>query len=99
MSRLPRIRRRSRLSYSISRITGGVAHEVKNPLMTILTGVKVLSRRMTDADEPTRRLLQDMLDAVGRADTIIGGLLSYSRQTELRDLAITSPSGRRKRLR
>jgi signal transduction histidine kinase len=51
--------------------------------MTILTGIKVLSRRLTDADEPTQKLLQDMVGAVNRADTIIGGLLSYSRQHEL----------------
>lgn len=68
---------------SLGRLAAGVAHEVKNPLMTILTGVKVLSKRMTDADEPTRILLQDMADAVERADKIIGGLLNYSRQRGL----------------
>ena len=38
------------------------------------------------ADETTRVLLQDMTEAVSRADKIIGGLLSYSREGEL-DLA------------
>jgi signal transduction histidine kinase len=72
---------------SIGRMAAGVAHEVKNPLMMILTGVKILSKRLgPDADEQTRMLLQDMTDAVGRADTIIGGLLSYSRDRAL-DLA------------
>lgn len=64
---------------SIGRMAAGVAHEVKNPLMTILTGVKLLSKRYASADETTRVVLQDMTDAVRRADRIIGELLSYSR--------------------
>lgn len=64
---------------SIGRMAAGIAHEVKNPLMMILTGTKILSKRLTGADESTRQLLQDMTDAVARADRIIGGLLSYSR--------------------
>jgi len=68
---------------SIGRMAAGVAHEVKNPLMMILTGVKILSKRTADADESTRQLLQDMADAVDRADKIIGGLLSYSRDRGL----------------
>jgi signal transduction histidine kinase len=68
---------------SVGRMAAGVAHEVKNPLMMILTGVKILSKRLGDSDEPTRQLLQDMTDAVERADKIIGGLLSYSRDRGL----------------
>jgi signal transduction histidine kinase len=63
---------------SLGRMAAGVAHEVRNPLMMILTGVKILSKRSANADESTRMLLQDMTDAE-RADKIIGGLLSYSR--------------------
>ncbi|MEW5983289.1 MAG: ATP-binding protein [Acidobacteriota bacterium] len=68
---------------SLGRMAAGVAHEVKNPLMMILTGVKILSKRLANADESTRLLLQDMTDAVERADRIIGGLLSYSRNQAL----------------
>ena len=67
---------------SLGRMAAGIAHEVKNPLMVILTGVKILSKR-PNIDEQTRVLLQDMADAVGRADKIIGGLLSYSRDRGL----------------
>jgi signal transduction histidine kinase len=73
---------------SIGRMAAGIAHEVKNPLMMILTGTKVLSKRLAGADESTRQILQDMTDAVGRADRIIGGLLSYSRDRGV-DLAPT----------
>jgi len=65
---------------SLGRMAAGIAHEVKNPLMVILTGVKILSKR-PGADEKTHVLLQDMTDAVMRADKIIGGLLSYSRDS------------------
>lgn len=68
---------------SMGRLAAGVAHEVKNPLMTILTAVKVLAKRVPDADTAGRQLVQDIIEAVGRADTIVGGLLSYSRQQEL----------------
>jgi signal transduction histidine kinase len=64
---------------SLGRLAAGVAHELKNPLMMLLTGVKVLSSRQPAPDEAGRQLLQDMSDAVVRADTIIAGLLNYSR--------------------
>ena len=68
---------------SIGRMAAGIAHEVKNPLMRILTGVKILSKRLADTEEPIRVLLEDMTEAVGRADAIIGGLLNFSRSREL----------------
>lgn len=71
---------------SVGRMAAGVAHEVKNPLMMLLTGVKVLEKRLPETDEQTRMLLQDMEDAVERADRIIGGLLNYARDRDL-DLA------------
>ena len=76
---------------SVGRMAAGVAHEVKNPLMMILTGIKVLAKRVPD-DEQTRLLLQDMTDAVDRADRIIGGLLNYSRDRDL-DLASADVNG------
>jgi signal transduction histidine kinase len=71
---------------SVGRMAAGVAHEVKNPLMMILTGIKVLAKRVPATDEQARLLLLDMEEAVERADRIIGGLLNYSRDHDL-DLA------------
>ena len=68
---------------SLGRMAAGVAHEVKNPLMLLLTGVKLLSKRLAKTDEATRQVLQDMTDAVERTDRIIGGLLDYSRDRAL----------------
>jgi signal transduction histidine kinase len=68
---------------SIGRIAAGVAHEVKNPLMIILTGAKILSKRLSPEDESTRAVLTDMVEAVERADKIISGLLSYARDGEV----------------
>ncbi len=73
---------------SVGRMAAGVAHEVKNPLMMILTGIKVLAKRVPATDEQTRLLLQDMEEAVERADRIIGGLLNYSRDRDL-DLVLS----------
>jgi signal transduction histidine kinase len=71
---------------SIGRMAAGIAHEVKNPLMTILTGVTILSKHLGDSDALTRGILQDIADAAGRTDHVIGGLLNYSRDQEI-DLA------------
>jgi signal transduction histidine kinase len=71
---------------SVGRMAAGVAHEVKNPLMMILTGIKVLEKRVPASDGQTLLLLRDMEDAVERADRIVGGLLNYSRDRDL-DLA------------
>jgi signal transduction histidine kinase len=68
---------------TLGRMAAGVAHEVKNPLMTLLTGVRILSKRLESADPQTRQVLQDMSEAVARADRIVGGLLSYSRNADL----------------
>jgi signal transduction histidine kinase len=64
---------------SLGRLSAGVAHELKNPLMMMLTGVQILTRRQANGDEQIKQLLKDMANAVERADKIISGLLNYSR--------------------
>lgn len=74
---------------SVGRLAAGVAHEVKNPLAIIQLGIDFLNRRL-EGDRTCRETVQDMADAVQRADTVIKGLLDFSRseQLELQPAAI-----------
>ena len=68
---------------SVGRLAAGVAHEVKNPLMILLTGVRYLSEHLPIADENVALLLEDMRQAVKRADSVIIGLLELAAPREL----------------
>lgn len=68
---------------AVGQLAAGVAHEVKNPLMTLLTGVHYLMQRVPSADGNVRTLLDDMHEAVKRADAVIMGLLDFSAPREL----------------
>jgi signal transduction histidine kinase len=60
-----------------------VAHEVKNPLTTLLTGIQYLREFDPPEDDEVKQLLSDMWVAVRRADSVIKGLLDYARTREL----------------
>lgn len=68
---------------TVGRMAAGVAHEVKNPLMTILTGAKYLSKRLAGADERAQSVVVDVTNAVYRADKIIRGLLDFAAAKEV----------------
>jgi signal transduction histidine kinase len=69
---------------SIGRLAAGVAHEVKNPLAVIQLGVDYLTRTAKDtANRDYIETVQDMEDAVKRADFVIKGLLNFSRSEQL----------------
>ena len=68
---------------SVGLLAAGVAHEVKNPLTTLLTGVQYLREFAPPEDDEGKQLLEDMWLAVKRADSVIKGLLDYSRAREL----------------
>ena len=68
---------------SVGLLAAGVAHEVKNPLTTLLTGVQYLREFDPPEDDEVKRLLGDMWRAVTRADSVIKGLLDYARTREL----------------
>ncbi len=63
---------------SVGRLAAGVAHEVKNPLAIIRLGVDYLTHQAPAEDETYRAVLEDIRDAVGRADRIVKDLLNFS---------------------
>ena len=63
---------------SVGRLAAGVAHEVKNPIAIILQGIEYLQSVFKDADEDTKSVMQDLIDAVMRADKVIKSLLDYA---------------------
>ncbi len=69
-------------SESIIRLAAGVAHEVKNPLMTLSMGADYFLHR-GPANDDEAGLLRDMKEAVQRASSIINLMLDFSRPRPL----------------
>ena len=63
---------------SVGTLAAGVAHEVKNPLQTIIMGLHVVAQQLPPGDPDLALTVQDMRDAVKRASSIIGELLKFS---------------------
>jgi two-component system NtrC family sensor kinase len=63
---------------ALGQTISGVAHELNNPLATILTWAERLSQR--SVDEPTRRGLETILGESERAARIVRNLLTFARK-------------------
>jgi len=68
---------------SIGTLAAGVAHEVKNPLATLMMGMEFLMKRLQSPDPTLAQVLADMQDAIQRADSITRALVDYSAHTQL----------------
>jgi two-component system NtrC family sensor kinase len=68
---------------SIGRLAAGVAHEVKNPLMTLTMVADYLAQVIPAGEPDAPSMLQDMRDAIQRANRVISELLEFSRPGEL----------------
>lgn len=81
---------------SIGRLAAGIAHEVRNPLATLLMGIGFLEGSLPANLPTTGTVLGDMRDAVNRADAIICELLDFSspRQLELTDEDVSALADR-----
>lgn len=68
---------------TVGRMAAGVAHEVQNPLQILLMSLDYLSQRLPDRDPVLDDVLNQMRNATTRANTIIRGLLDFSRSDDL----------------
>lgn len=66
---------------SIGRLSAGVAHEINNPLTTILT-TSMLIQEEFDPENPIYQELQTITDETLRCRKIVASLLDFARQTK-----------------
>ena len=62
----------------VGSLASGIAHEVKNPLATILFGVAYLSETVQSADEKIKLTLTSIKESANRANDIITDLLDFA---------------------
>ncbi len=73
----------SRLA-AISRITGGVAHEIKNPLNAISLHLDLLRARLGGAEENLTSEIDILSKEVRRLDRVVKTFLDFSRPVDVR---------------
>ncbi len=67
---------------SMGQLAAGIAHEVNNPLGTLLLHANLLLEECGD-DAETREDLETIVDQANRCKRIISGLLNFSRQSRV----------------
>jgi signal transduction histidine kinase len=72
----------TRLS-AISRLSSGVAHEIKNPLNAILLRLDLLKVRLGDSDEEVMQELEILSKEVLRLNRVVTTFLDFSRPVEV----------------
>lgn len=65
---------------SLGRLAAGVAHEINNPLTSILLYANLMREKL-EKDHPLEKNLQYILEDTERCKEIVKNLLAYSRQT------------------
>ena len=68
---------------SVGRLAAGVAHEVKNPLATLQMGIEVLRSTDLANDQTMVMVMDEMQEAVRRANVVVSDMLNLSSPKEL----------------
>src|SRR5208283_5196095 len=68
---------------AISRISGGVAHEVKNPLNAILLHVEVARAKLGRGDTDIEQQMEIISREILRLDRVVKTFLDFTRPVEL----------------
>jgi len=65
---------------TVGELAAGAAHEIRNPLTSIRSTVQYIQKDLPQDKKP---LVAGILEEIDRIDQIIGGLLSFSKSSEL----------------
>jgi signal transduction histidine kinase len=68
---------------SLGQLSAGVAHEINNPLGTILLFSHVLLKQLQEGDAASQKNLQMIVSEANRCRNIVRGLLDFARQSRL----------------
>jgi PAS domain S-box-containing protein len=71
---------------TVSTFAGAIAHEVKNPLQTILLGAEFMKGMVPDGDATAAMVATEIENAAKKADAVIRGLLEFASYSK-RDLS------------
>jgi len=73
---------------AISRITGGVAHEVKNPLNAILMHVELARMKLAKGDNDLKPQMDIITSEIVRLDRVVKTFLDFTRPVELHPVEV-----------
>lgn len=74
----------SRRLAAIGRLTSGVAHEVKNPINSIVVHLEVLREKLLHIDPETKRHMDVIESEIHRLDRVVKTLVDFTRPVELK---------------
>jgi signal transduction histidine kinase len=73
---------------TIGQLTGGVAHDFNNLLTPVMGNLDMLRQRIPQDDLRSQRLIENALQATGRAATLVQRLLAFARRQDLQPQAV-----------